>query len=272
MITALNVEIPEKGRGFKKIINTIRRDSIIVELRRARGVCLKYITYRTYNGKIRLDRLDCVVGNQRGRLLCSKDYAFPPESGYMRFCSSVFTARLCTNMSLEIIKRCSHPENLKVGIYDPEAVMSDLLFYVLKYCFDVTVVTKEGEVYRCQLDKALDELGATAVITNREYELSECNFVIAPSNIKEPIPVKSNAFLLTNGQPKVQQSGMVYYKYYLRMPNGFVKIKPEELDEEYFCSALYTLENQYELGSIVPTLCSNGITSQTINSIAAYLD
>lgn len=272
MITALNVVVPEKGRGLKKIINKIRQDSVIVELRRARGVCLKYITYKSYSGKIKLDKLDCVVENQRSRLLCSRDYAFPPKSGYMRFSSSAFTARLCTNMAYEVVKGCEHPEKLKVGIYDPDAAAPDILFYILKYCSDVTVVTNENATYRTQLDKALDELGATAIITDREEELSECNLVIAPSNITKPIPVKSNTVLLTNGQPKVQQSGMIYYKYYLRMPNGFANIKPQELDEEYFCSALYTLENQYELGSIVPTMCSNSSTSQTVSSLVAYLN
>jgi hypothetical protein len=55
------------------------------------------------------------------------------------------------------------------------------------------------------------------------------------------------------------------------MPNGFAKIKPSELDEEYFCSALYVLEKQHQLGTIIPISCSNSSSSQTVKSICDYL-
>ena len=80
------------------------------------------------------------------------------------------------------------------------------------------------------------------------------------------------ALVLTTGCPKVPSGGLVYYKYHLRMPNGFDLLKPKDFDEEYFCSALYTLASQYELGSIVPLLCRNYSSSQTVKSLCAYLN
>ena len=56
------------------------------------------------------------------------------------------------------------------------------------------------------------------------------------------------------------------------MPNGFDALKPDELSEEYFCSALYTLGAQYELGSIVPLNCCGKYGSQTVNSLSELLD
>lgn len=271
MITALNAEYAEKGRGLFRLINSLRPDSVNIELRRARGVCLKYVTYKTYSGRIKLDKLDSAIGSNRSRLLCSSEYKFPQGSGYMRFCSNEFAVRLCTNMAYEAIKKAEHPEIIKVGIYDPKAVNPDLLLYVLEFCSDVVAVTNESRVYNCQLSRALDEFGASAVITNRTEELSDRDIVIAPTAIKIQLPIRSGAILLTIEKPKVQQSGLVYFRYHFRMPNGFANIKPSEFDEVYFCSALYTLENQYELGSIVPSLCSNENCSQTVSSLSAYL-
>ena len=58
--------------------------------------------------------------------------------------------------------------------------------------------------------------------------------------------------VLTAGKPLVSLNGTVLWRYHFKMPDGFADIKPEELSEEYFCSALYTLGSQFELGSIVP--------------------
>lgn len=271
MITALSVETPDKGKGIFKLINSLRRDKVTVEFSKARGVCLKNITYRTYSGKIRLENLDSVTGCQKNRLLCSEKLDFPANSGYKRFYSPEFSARLCTNMALDVLKNCKNSEKLKIGIYDPKAVASDFLFYALDFCSDIAVVTYESDIYYCQLNRAMEELGASAVVTNQLSELAECDFVVAPSVICENLPVKSDALVLTVERPKVPTAGLVYYKYTLRMPNGFDKLRPDELDEEYFCSALYTLERQYELGSIVPTLCMNSSSSQTVKSICAYM-
>lgn len=271
MLTAFMVETEPESGGLDRLINKLRRDKIIVEQRCARGVCLRCVTYKSYSRKVRLDRLDAVIGNQRGRLLCNEKLSFPLSSGYMRFYSTAFEARLCTNMAYEVIKRLDNAKQLKIGIYDPNATSSDFLIYVLSFCSDVKVVTNEAETYATQLSIALDELGASAVVTSKVDELADRDFIIAPDLIVKKLPVKESAVLLTVAKPRVEQSGFVYYKYHIKMPNGFANIKPDEFDEVYFCSALYTLENQYELGSIVPVLCCNNSCSQTTSSLTAYL-
>lgn len=271
MLTAFMVEAEPERSGLGRLINKLRRDRIIVEQRCARGVCLRCVTYKSYNRKVRLDRLDAVIGNQRGRLLCNEKLNFPSACGYMRFYSTAFEARLCTNMAYEVIKGLDNAKQLKIGIYDPNATASDFLIYALSFCADVKVVTNEDGAYATQLSIALDELGASAVVTSKVDELADRDFIIAPNLIDEKLPIKESAILLTVAKPKIEQAGLVYYKYHIKMPNGFANIKPDEFDEVYFCSALYTLENQYELGSIVPVLCYNNSCSQTTSSLTAYL-
>ncbi|MCD8026792.1 MAG: hypothetical protein LUF33_07720 [Clostridiales bacterium] len=272
MITALSVIYPDKGKNLKKLISFLKKDRVDVQIKDARGVHLKHITYISHSGKIKVDKIDKLIGAQRNHLLCAESLDLPSEKGYRRFSSPVFTARLCTNMALYALKNCACPEKLRIGIYDPKAVACDFLSCVLSYCSDVIVVTETERTYYAEMNRITEETGAVAVITNREGELADRDFIIAPSNIDKKIPVKSDALILTNGCPKVITNGLVYYKYYLRMPNGFDRIKPGELDEEYFCSALYSLGSQYELGSIVPTLCRNYSTAQTAKSLTVLLD
>lgn len=272
MITALSVVVPEKEKGIKKFLNILKRDSINVEIKKARGVSIKHVTYKCFSGRVRLEKIDKIIGAQRNHLICSEKLKFPENSGYKRFSSPVFSARLCTNMALCVLKECLHPEKIKVGIYDPDCVAPDFLFCVLNYCSDVVVITENADAYACELSRAMDELGASAVVTKNTAELADRSLVIAPTVICEELPLKADAIVLTNGNPKARTSGLVYFKYSLRMPNGFDLIKPKEIDEEYFCAALYTLASQYELGSIVPSLCRNFSSAQTVKSLCAYVN
>lgn len=270
MIAALDIEYDEKGRGFTRIINKIKRDKITVELRRGRGICLLYVTYTSYNGKVNLDKLSGIVGSQRRRILCESRLEFPKNSDFIRFESNAFKIRLCTNMAYQILKM-SNGNGINLGIYDPQAVICDFMLNALEYCQNVTVVTDESKMYYTQLNRALDELGATAVITSNSDELGNCNLIIAPQSISTEISLKSSAIVLTTQKPTQPVQGLVYYDYHFKMPSSLAQIKPDTLSDEYFCSALYTLENQYELGAITPNLCSDGINSQTIPSILKYL-
>lgn len=272
MITALSINTPERGKGIKRLINSLRNNKINVELRRARGVCIKHITYTSYNGKINIGKIDKYIGPQRNRLLCAEEYGFPKESGYKRFYSPKFVSRLCTNMALDILAKCRNSEKITLGLYDPDASLHGYLARVLEFCCEVFVVTDSTESYLAELDAVMDEFGATAVITRQREELGRCDLIIAPCEISENLPIRENSLVLTGQTPKVSTKGLVFSKYYFKMPNGFDKIKPSELSEDYFCSALYTLGSQYELGSIVPTMCSNGLSSQTVQSICVYLE
>jgi hypothetical protein len=196
---------------------------------------------------------------------------FPNDSGYKRFYSPFFSARLCTNMALYALSKFDTPERLTVGIYDPDAQCTDLVSFVLKYTGNVCIITDNEDVFYDELNTIAEETGACAVVTHHREQLSNCDLVIAPFEIEENLPVRNDAVILTNGRPKENIKGFVYFRYCFKMPNGFALLRPEGLSEEYFCSALYTLGSQYELGSIVPDLCRNDTEAQTVKSLCSYL-
>lgn len=272
MLTALSVNIPERADGLKRLRDRLRRDRVEVQVSRARGVSLRHITYTSYSGEVRLDRADRLIGASRSQLLCSEKLVFPLHSGYRRFSSRSFSSRLCANMALEILRLCPSAANLRCGIYDPKGIASGYLLQSLSYCVNPVVIEGDNEIYSLARERALTELGATVTVTKNLSELERCDFVLAPAGIDAELKLKPEAIILTSGEPSTQISGEVYYKYRFRMPNGFDALKPKELSEEYFCSALYTLGAQYELGSIVPLGVDGKSGSQTVNSLSELLD
>ncbi|MBR1483498.1 MAG: hypothetical protein IJ598_11100 [Ruminococcus sp.] len=272
MLTALSVRIPEKSEGLKKWVDKLRRDKVEIQINRARGVSLRHITYTSYSGEVRLDRADRLIGAQRTQLLCSEKLVFPHKSGYHRFSSRSFSARLCTNMALEVLRECQCAAQLRLCVYDPHAVAADFVLHALQYCVNPVVVTDKTDIYTLTRNRALEELGAGLTLTESRAKIGKYDLIVAPSGVEDTIHFAPDAVVLTTGNPDGAAGGNIYHGYRFRMPNGFDSIKPKELSEEYFCSALYTLGSQFELGSIVPLSCVGGASSQTVKSLANLLD
>lgn len=269
MLTALTVKKHERRKGIKGLADRLKRDRAAVQVKRARGVYLKHITYISYGRKPKYEKLEKLVGDSKNRIICSPKIDFPEKCGLHRFENSDFSARLCTNLAICLLSMCDFSEKLKIGIYDPDGRDSDFLKCVMRYSSDVTVVTDCPDIYYDENEQIMENMGACSVVTKRTEELERCQLIIAPRTIEKSFSSNENTLILTNGRPKAEVTGEIYYKYYFKMPNGFDRIKPKELETEYFCSALYSLGRQYSLGSIVPTMCSNFSTTQTVKSLYA---
>ena len=272
MITALSVRIPARERGLRAWAERLRGDRVEVHTRRARGVTLRHVIYTSYSGELRLEKTIDAVGAQRSRILCSERLIFPRQSGFRRFSSTAFSSRLCTNFALSALSLCERAAGLRVAIYDPAAYCADFLLAVLEHCSDVAVVTSCFEPYICAARRALDELGAAVYLTKNRSELGRRDLIIAPQRIAEELPLGADSVILTAAEPPANTPGTLLCSYRFKMPNGFAEIKPAELSEEYFCSALYTLSSQFELGSIIPLSVCGNRGEFNAKTLAKFLD
>ncbi len=270
MLTAFSVVLPEQRSGWRGWTDKLKRDKVEVKTAQACGVALRHVIYTSYSGEVRLEKTDEAIGAARGRLLCSDKLAFPPHSGYHRFVSTDFSARLCENFALGVLDACSGAGGLRVALYDPAARHDGFLYSVLERCGDVTVVTDHAAPYYATVQRALEELGAAATVTRQRSVLASRALVIAPEPIREDVPLCRSAVVLTVRLPKRLSAGTVLWQYRFQMPGGFSALKPAELSEEYFCSALYTLGAQYALGSIMPQ-SAEGTRTMTAAELAALL-
>ena len=111
MLTALTIKIAEKEKGIRGLLGRLKRDNAIIDVDRVRGVYFKHITYVSYGKKLHLERLEKVLGDSRTRILCDEKTEFPEKSGMKRFYNTDFSARLCTNFVLNLLKECEFAES-----------------------------------------------------------------------------------------------------------------------------------------------------------------
>ncbi len=272
MLTALTIKNAETDKWYKKILNLIRGNSIIVNIKSARGVVLRDIVYISRNGEVDWYALDAEIGAQRNHLLCDDSIVFPKNMGFRRFENIQFKIQLTCNLAVYTLSKLKGEiPDIKVGLFDADALCTGVLDELVNYCGDVRVVSDCTEVYRNLSEKITASTGAAVAVSESREALADCSLVIAPAQINECLPVSGGAIVLTSFAPTVCVTGLVYFDYHFRMPNMFDRIKPDSLSCEYFAGALYTKGRQYELGSIVPTTCSNFTSSQTPRSICDYL-
>ncbi len=272
MLTALTIKKEESRKWYKKLFNYVRGNSLYSEIKSARGVVLRDITYICRNGTVNWYALDSEIGAQRNHLLCDDSIVFPKNMGFKRFENTDFKRRLACNLGIYILSKLKGElPDIKTALYDPAGECPDALKGIVNFCGNINVVSDNAEAYEGISEELMDESGASVFISGKRDNLSDCALIIAPCRISESIPASGGAIVLTSFAPMVCTSGLVYFDYHFRMPNMFDRIKPESLSCEYFAGALFTKGRQYELGSIVPTTCSNFSSSQTPRSICDYL-
>lgn len=268
MITVFSVRRPARRHGIGGWMDKLKRDRVEVQTAQAQGVTLRHVLYTSYSGEVKLEKTDAAVGAARSRLLCSDTLLFPPHSGYRRFCSLDFAARLCENFALSVLDACPDAAGRRVALYDPEAQHADYLLSLLERCGDVTVVTDCAYPYYSVASRALEELGAAATVTRQRGVLENRALIIAPQPVYEDLPLGSGTVVLTVEKPRRFRSNTAFWEYHFDMPDSFSALKPDALSAAYFCSALYTLGGQYALGSILPYSAA-GERTMTAAEIAA---
>lgn len=272
MLTALTIETVKTNKWYIKLLNRIRGNSIYSEIKSARGVALRDIRYINRNGVVNWYALDSEIGAQRTNLLCNDSVTLPERLGFSRFENTEFKTRLACNLGLYVLSKVrSEIPEIKVGLFDCGVDFSKFLYELVNYCDNVCVISDNPERYEDSAEKILAETGASVRVSKSREPLSDCPLILAPARINENLPISGSSIVLTAYAPTVCVTGLVYFDYHFRMPNMFDRIKPDSLSCEYFAGALYTKGRQYELGSIVPTTCSNFSSSQTPKSICDYL-
>lgn len=280
MLTALTVKNEKAEKWYERLLNKIRGNSIDVDIKSARGVALRHITYINRNGSVNWFAIENEIGDSRDRILCDESVLLPENMGFTRFENTVFKARLSCNLGLYVLSKISgEAPGIKAALYDVKGNCCDYLKSFFNYAGDgdgggfgeLCVITDNRGAYEKAAAEIMDESGAAVFISDRRDNLFDCALIIAPERIEESLPVSGGAIVLTGFAPTVCTPGLVYFDYHFRMPNMFDRIKPESLSCEYFAGALFSKGRQYELGSIVPTTCSNLTSSQTPRSICDYL-
>lgn len=266
MLTALHIEKKQYKNKAVQFLSKLLKDKITVEIKTAGDVKLKCITYLSRREKVNFSKIDRIVGAQRNRLLCAEDSIIATKQGYKRFDDKLYKKRLCTNLSIALLRLCKK-EKLKVGFVDIDGELSFFIKYLLRYCDSLNVVTHDIKNYSEFCDELMYETGVSVRISRKFLALSDCDIIIAPDYMDFSIKLKESAVVLCTEKPKINTRYTVVYDYCITLPKELIPLKTKFLSDTYIMSALYTMKMMYDLGSIVPSLCVCENSVHTIESL-----
>lgn len=266
MLTFLTVERAEK-RSFLP-----RRNKIAEELKSAGGIDVRHIRCIHRHGRLPYEKIARLCGSEAGRLLTLETLELPEETGLRRFYCDELRVRLSLNMGIEILKGLKElSDRVRVGVYDPQGRLADGIDGLLRFTESLTVVTRMTGIYGAEAERILNESGAVFNLSRRMKSLEKAKLVIAPEQLKAPLPLSGDAVILTTAPPAVSQGCAVFFKYFFNLSEELIKLLPQGFDAEYLASALYTLCGRYDLGSVVPQATKGSGEAHTLVSLTKYL-
>lgn len=256
MITALNVVEPVEKRLLSKIANRLRHNQIKVEHLYCDRAALKCVTYIRYRKSVNWSAVDRFVKAQRNRVLCPAALALPVALGYRRYEGGALSRRMCTNAAFYLLENAP-VMNAKTVLIDDAGDDVRLCEPLLELTDSLTVLTKEPALFREEAERLIEERGAVLRVSGGSSALKDADLIIAPGRIETTLECDERALILTAEKPRVFQRGCVLYGWSFDLPQKFLSIKPDFLDDMYFADALYGMGRVYELGSILFVYCKS---------------
>lgn len=270
MVTTLKIERTDTN-SIGNILGNIKGDSYNIDVKKSGDIIVRDVTYRQRGKRLNLRKLYKAVGEQSSCLLC--DQMARNTEIFEIFSSNIFAQRLCSNFALKLVQMLGEANsNLKVGIIDCDSNCIDMVRPLLRVCDRLTVVTQSIEEYMYISDEILMDMGATFLLTKNYASLNVCDLIIAPSKIDVPLSLRDRCVVITTELPTYMIGGQIYFEYDIDLPSEIELLRPKWCSAIEFGSALYTAENLYMLGSVVPKICKSESVVQTLPSMVKMLN
>lgn len=271
MITSLAIENKTSDKWYLKIINFIAGDKISTEIKVTDGVVLKNIYYINRKNRIDWEMISDTASLQKKSLLCDESIPLNGQFGLRRYKSTALYKRLCINTALAVINNLNSDSRCEITVFDINGEYSSSVTKMAKLQSGIKVITANIKKYESVAEQLLKEDGTPIVVSDSMTSLLNADFVIAPQRITKKLPVKSEAVILTSCKPTAEQNGRIFCEYELDLPLPLAKIKPNELTNAYFASALFDKCGKNQLGNITPVAVTDGYTVETPLSFAKLL-
>lgn len=244
-----------------------------VEKLEAEGVNLKSITYSKRNNKIPWKKISKIIREDSEYVLCNKGIRVPAIYGIQRFSSNELYRHLCENAVISVLDNLNiNPSKINIALYDPRAAYSDLLEILLQYSSQISVVSNHIEFYENESTELMEEYGVAVLVSDNISSLDESHLVIAPDKVRVNLGLPNNTVLFTAEEPGLNLGCVVISGYKVNTPIKYKKLIPEDMEDEYFLSYLYSENKLYELATLIPVYCILDNRAKTINEISEVLN
>ena len=270
MLTVLTIEDRVKDTKWGRVRSHLSIDTIKSQTAEGK-VPVHHIKYINRTGRVNWKRIEKVTGHSTP-VLYSGD-SVPSENTCIKFFEGrEHSKRLCGNMALAVLGMMdSVPKNLRIGLWDPRGEYWDLSEAFLRFTDNLIVVTKNLRFYREVAEQIMDESGAVLCVSSDVKSLCSCGLIISPDAVDFSFTPATGTVLLSGERPLVSVSCFAFYRYCFSLKGELAECKPRGISTELFAAGLYSLCGIYELGSLVPLVCSGDSRSHTTLSLRRYL-
>lgn len=253
MITTLSIIDDAPNTIYKRIRYMIKSNVPQCDILCYSNLEFRRIKYNYTNKKIPWRKIINLIEDKDKSILCGSNIDIPKNIGIKRYESKLFMKRLCENAALKYIKKNRFdPRMIRVALIDKGGKYRDILEKVVMFAGDIRVVTDFPDLYLEQIDILMEKYGASILINS---SISESDIVICPDKIENKIRLKKRAVVFTSESVKLPLNGTIYYDYKVSLPKDLINIIPDDLEPEYFLSALYDKYKMHKLGEIIPIYC-----------------
>lgn len=264
MLIILDAQKHTNHTFSQKIKSFFRPCEIRVTLKSQSGISLAYIQYHYYRGNINFKKIAPLIGGCSKNILCNENFPIQ-NTNFKRFDSYDFDIKMMQNFILSVLENSDiPPDKLSIGYFDPKAEYYDFVRQILKYSSRLVVFTDMPKFYENLSENSF-------IVSNSTKTLYDCDILICPAVIERPVSIKNNSIVFTVKNPLFSVNGTVISLYHIDFPRFFSELKPENLSESYFLSALYSIYRIKQLGEIIPVKCSNAKNNYSQKEIIQLL-
>lgn len=248
MITVLSLSDDIPRHFFWKIKALFKPCTISATLTSDKKISVLHIRYLRHRGSIKFKKIYSFALGSPKEILCRSDIDLS-NTPFVRFESNELSLRLFYNSVRSILKTASlAPEHTQLTLYDEKGEYSYFAELLLQYASQVRVITDAREYYEKEAQRYMDTFGASLII-QRTLQ-NRAGILISPSRLHSLIPLEYDDIVFTPEPPAVGLRGIVFERMMLCPPPSLLRLKPDEIDDITFLSALYTLEYHHEIAKI----------------------
>lgn len=261
MITILTVTDKPPQNKHEKIRAVFKPCTVSATQISEKNFSLLHIRYQRHRGSIRFKKIYPLALGSPKEILCSAELDLS-GTPFVRFENHELTERIFFNAVRFMLKNFDFkPEELSLTLYDSEGKFSYFAEFLLQYAVNVTVITNAVLFYEKEAQRYMDTFGASLRIQSQIND--SVPFLISPSCISQTLPLEQSTLVFTPYRPSVSLNGLIFDTMTIQSPPIFQRLKPDEIDDLTFLSALYSLELCRELGKLNPNgfeICGQSYT------------
>ena len=252
MLAALCVAEQSPHRQKKRLWRRRREESVRSEFVQAgSGRFLRLTALPGRDGALDWAEIRRLAGGEAGRLLMPRGILPPEGMGIRPFRGVALQRELMLSTALHLLRTASiPPRHVRIGIYDPNALIPQLAAVFLPYAADVRLVTARTEAYAVQEQLAMDNYGAALPLSREPETLNGSTLLLAPQGIGHLRPRVRG--LILSGIPEIHPG--VVGGYVPQASSACLAALPQGCDAWEFLSGLYECSGMRELVRRPPAL------------------